>query len=238
MQRLTNFLVVVSAVVLMASGCTKQSAQRVTDPDPGARPGVPDVKEARWITARDELNFATAQASKSPLVLRAVQDGASDPALALLRSGVVGAIGTMQDGTPVQLTLLPYQYSDDMNHAVYFALVEVNGVPRVESFELIRNRRPSLAETGFERVNSGENGLWMKPGPTYVQGKTGVVLRAPERFNIAKFGACFIPLADHLLSQVHNSCAAMGDFPGCTSIGSTGAILGAAVYCAFAAWKG
>jgi len=235
MQRLTKFLVV-SALAVVASGCTKQGSQRVTDPGP--RPGLPDVREARWITAQDEIRDATARASKSPLMLRAVQDGASDPRLALLRSGVVGAIGTMQDGTPVRFTILPYQFSDDLSHATYFALVEVNGVPRVETFDLIRNRRPSLSEAGFERVNSGEHGLWMKPGPTYALSKTGIVLRAPERFNFAKFGACFIPLADHLLGQVHEGCAAMGDFPGCVSIGSSAAILGAAVYCAVSAWNG
>ena len=235
MQRLTKSLVV-SALAIAAFGCTKQGAQRVTDPSPGARPGI--VKEARWITSQDEIRDATARASKSPLMLRAVQDGASDPGLALLRGGVVGAIGTMQDGTPVRFTVLPYQYSDDLNHAAYFALVEVNGVPRVESFELIRNRRPSLSESGFERVNSGEHGLWMKQGPTYVQSKTGIVLRAPERFNLAKFGLCFIPLADHLLGEVNEGCHSMGDFPGCVSIGSTAAILGAAIYCAVSSWNG
>jgi hypothetical protein len=237
MKRFKKFLIV-SAVAFLASGCTKQGAQRVTDPGPGARPEFPDVKEARWITAQEEIRDATARASKSPLMLRAVQDGASDPALGLLRSGILGAIGTMQDGASVRFTLLPYQFSDDPTHAVYFALVEVNGVSRVESFELIRNRRPSEAESGFDRVNSGEHGLWMKPGPTYVQGKTGIELRAPERFNFAKFGACFIPVADRLLSGVHDGCASMGDFPGCVSIGSTAAVLGAAVYCAFMAWNG
>ncbi len=152
--------------------------------------------------------------------------------------GVVGAAGVSKGGDQVRITLLPYQYSDDMHRAVYFALIEVNGVARVESFELMRNERPDPASTDFERVNDGEHGLWIRSGPTYVQAATGIVRRAPERFNWAKFGTCFIPLADRLLGQVGEACHSMGDFPGCVSVGSGAALLGAALYCAYVSWNG
>ena len=236
MNGLRILLVVSTLTTVVASGCTKQGAQRVTDPVPRSRPGLSDIKEGRWITGDEELREVTARAAKSPIMQRAVQEGAADPRLGLLRSGVVGAIGTTQDGSHVRFTLLPYQYSDDVNHAVYFALLEVNGVAHVESFDLIRNRRPT--EEGFERVNSGEHGLWMRPGPTYVATSSGIARRAPERFNFARFGACFIPLADHLLGMVHEGCHDMGDFPGCISFGSTAAVLGAALYCAYVSWNG
>jgi hypothetical protein len=201
------------------------------------KPAPSDIKDARWITGDEELREATARAAKSPIMQRAVLDGASDPRLGFLRSGVVGAVGTAQDGTRIRFTLLPYQYNDDGNHAVYFALVEVGGASHVESFELIRNRRPGPEEPGFEGVNSGEHGLWMRPGPTYVQSSAGIVRRAPEKFNFAKFGACFIPLADRMLGAVRDGCHSMGDFPGCVTIGSTAVIAGAAIYCAYMAWN-
>ena len=228
------------AVLVLASvapGCTKQGSQRVTDPVPRAEPGLSEMKEARWITGAEEIREVAARAAKSPIMLRAIQDGASDPRLGLLRNGIVAAVGMAQDGSAVRFTVLPYQYNDDTNHAVYFALLERNGSSRVESFELIRNRRPGPLEQGFEPVNSGEHGLWMRSGPTYVQSATGVVRRAPERFNFAKFGTCFIPLADRMLGLVNESCHSMGDFPGCTSIGSSVAIAGAALYCAYVAWN-
>jgi hypothetical protein len=169
------------------------------------------------------------------MMQRAVQEGASDPRLALHRSGIVGAIGTARDESRVRFTLLPYQYSDDANHAVYFVLVEGSGSAHVESFELIRNRRPGPGEDGFEQVNSGAHGLWMRPGPTYIASATGAVHRAPERFNFAKFGTCFLPLADRLLGAVREGCRSMGDFPGCVTIGSTAVIAGAGIYCAYVA---
>jgi len=243
MKRFRILLVAVAltsltAFALVMPGCTKQGARRVTDPASRPDPGLTEFKNARWITAPDELREEAARAARSPLMARAVQDQASDPRLALLRSGVLGAVGVAKDGSQVKITLLPYQYSDNLNRAVYFALIEVNGVAHVESFELIRNERPGTNETDFQRVNNGANALWMRSGPTYMQASNGVVLRGPERFNFAKFGACFIPLADRLLGEVHGGCGSMGDFPGCVSIGSSVAILGAALYCAYMAWNG
>jgi hypothetical protein len=227
---------VLAVLVLMLawSGCTKQDSHRVTDPVP--RPNSPEIKEGRWITAGEETRDATARAAKSPLMVRAVQENGADPRLGFVRESVVGAIGTASDGSAVRFTILPYQFNDDLDHATYFALVEAKGTSHVETFELIRNRRPT--EEGFERVNSGEHGVWMRSGPTYTTSPSGIVRRAPERFNFAKFGACFVPLADRLLGAVHETCHSMGDFPGCTTFGSAGAIAGAALYCAWASWNG
>ncbi len=243
MKRFRILLVVVALAALtvftlVTPGCSKQGPGRVAGPAPRPDPGLTEFKDARWITAPDELRDATARAAKSPLMARAIQDEASDPRLSLLRGGVMGAVGVSKGGDQVRVTLLPYQYSDDMHRAVYFAFIEVNGIAHVESFELMRNERPDPASTDFERVNDGEHGLWIRSGPTYVQAATGIVRRAPERFNWAKFGTCFIPLADRLLGQVGGACHSMGDFPGCVSIGSSAAILGAALYCAYVSWNG
>jgi len=227
-----------TAFALVMPGCTKQGSRRVTDPESRPVAGLGEFKDARWITAPDELREETARAARNPLMARAVQDQASDPRLALLRSGVIGAAGIAKDGSQVRITLLPYQYSDDLNRAVYFALLEVNGVPHVESFELIRNEKPSAAETDFERVNGGEHGLWIRSGPTYIQAANGIARRGPERFNWAKFGTCFIPTADRFLGEVHEACNGMGNFPGCVTAGSGAALLGAALYCASVAWNG
>jgi len=226
---------IAAVLAVVTSGCTKPGAQRVTDPGPQAKPSLSEIKEARWITEDGELREAAGRAAKSPVMQRAVQEGASDPRLGFHRSGVVGAVGTTGDGSNVRFTVLPYQFNDDLDHAVYFALLETDGANRVESFELIRNRRPGPLEEGFVQVNSGEHGLWMRPGPIYIPSGTGIVRRAPERFNVAKFGTCFIPLADRLLGSVREGCRSMGDFPGCVTVGSTAVIVGAAVYCAYVA---
>src|SRR6267142_4324900 len=101
---------------------------------------------------------------------------------------------------------------------------------------MIRNERPGPDEADFERVNSGEHGLWMRSGPTYVQTVAGVTRRAPEKFNFQKFAWCFMPLADRSLGAVHDVCDKMGNFPGCITYGSGIALAAAAIYCAYVAW--
>lgn len=242
MKRFTLFLAVpalaIAVLVAVTPGCSKQGVQRVAGPATGPDPSLTEFESTRWITAESELRAAQARAAKSPVMTRAVLDQASDPRLSLLQSGILGAAGIMKNGNQVQVTLLPYQYLDDANHAVYFVMIEVNGVAHVESFELMRHEKPAATETGFERVNDGDRGLWIREGPTYVQAQDGVVRRAPERFNWARFGTCFVPLADRLVGAVEDGCHSMGDFPGCVAVGTGAALLGAAVYCGFAAWNG
>lgn len=232
-------LAALTAFALVTPGCSKQGVQRVAGPSQRPDPGLTDFTDARWLTAPDELRQEEARAARSPLMAQAVRDQASDPNLSLLLSGVMGAVGTAKNGNQVRVTLLPYQYGNDPNHAVYFAILEVNGVQHVESFELIRDRKPTVDEAGFERVNEGDHGIWMRGGPIYVQASNGgVIRRAPERFNWARFGGCFVPLADRLLGEVQDTCHSMGDFPGCVSVGSSAALLGAGLYCAAQAWNG
>jgi hypothetical protein len=242
MKRFTLFLTVpalaIAALVLVTPGCSKQGVQRVAAPAPGPDPSLTEFESSRWVTAESELGAATARAAKSPVMTQAVLDQASDPRLSLFKSGVMGAAGITKNGEQVQITLFPYQYLDDASHAVYFAMIEVNGVAHVESFELMRNEKPSAGETGFERVNNGDRGLWIREGPTYLQAQSGVVHRAPEKFNWARFGTCFVPLADRLVGAVEDGCHSMGDFPGCVAVGTGAALVGAAVYCGFAAWNG
>jgi|GEM_PF-2470629 len=241
MKRFTQFLVVpalaIAALIAVTPGCSKQGVQRVAAPATGLDPST-EFESSRWITAEDELKAATARAAKSPVMAQAVVDQASDPRLSLLKSGVMAAAGITKNGDQVQVTLFPYQYLDQANRAVYFVMIEVNGAARVQSFELMRNEKPGAAEIGFERVNDGDRGLWLREGPTYLQAQSGVVRRAPEKFNWARFATCFIPLADRLVGGVEDGCHSMGDFPGCVAIGTGAALLGAGLYCGFAAWNG
>jgi hypothetical protein len=240
MKRFTLFLVVPAlaiAALVVTPGCSKQGVQRVAAPAQGPDPSI-EFESSRWITAESELRAAAARAAKSPVMTQAVQEQASDPRLSLLQSGIMGAAGVMKNGSQVQVTLLPYQYLDDANHAVYFVMIEVNGEAHVQSFELMRHEKPAASETGFERVNDGDRGLWLREGAMYVPAQNGVVRRAPEKFNFARFGACFIPLADRLVGGVEEGCHSMGDFPGCVAVGTSAAVLGAALYCGFAAWNG
>ncbi|TMQ59277.1 MAG: hypothetical protein E6K76_05370 [Candidatus Eisenbacteria bacterium] len=237
MKRLEMFLIV-SALAIGSSGCTNQNPRRLTDPASSPEPRLSEFREARWIAGENEIREATTRAAKSPLMVRAIADRASDPGLELLRTGIVGALGTMADGRRVRITILPYQYRDDLTRAVYFALLEVSSKAQVQSFELIRRRDPSLLEAGFQPVNSGEHNLWLKEGALYALSAAGTAVRAPERFNWARFGVCFIPLADMLLRRVDDACNSMGNFPGCVTVGSGAAILGAALYCAIQAFRG
>jgi hypothetical protein len=228
--------VAVAIAALVISGCGKERARRITAPTTTLR--VEDFKDARWITSPEELRQATAGAAKSPLMARAVLDQASDPRLSLLAGGVISALGTAPDGSVVRMTLLPYQYSDDPDHAMYFALLDSGGKTRVESFEMFRNRKPTPSEAEFERVNGGDHGLWLRNGPVYVQTPSGIARMAPEKFNWQKFAWCFMPLADKLIGAVEDGCGSMGNFPGCVSMGSGMALAGAAIYCAFVSWNG
>jgi len=237
MKRFGAFLIV-AALAIAPSGCSNHGARRVTDPAASPQPNLSDIKEARWITGDEEIRETAARAAKSPLMARAIADGASDPRLGLLKTGIVAAVGTMVDGRRVRITILPYQYSDDVTHAVYFALLEVDATAQVQSFQLVRRRDPGLKGAGFQPVNSGQHDLWIKEGAIYTPSPTGIVVRAPERFNWARFGVCFIPLADMLLHQVGDACHSMGNFPGCVTVGSGAAILGAALYCAIQAFRG
>jgi len=241
MKRFTQFLVVPAlaiAALVVTPGCSKQGVQRVAALATGPDPSLIEFQSSRWITAESELRAATARAAKSPVMTQAVLEQASDPRLSLLQSGIMGAAGVMKNGSQVQVTLLPYQYLDDANHAVYFVMIEVNGEAHVQSFELMRNEKPGASETGFERVNDGDRGLWLREGPTYLPAQNGVVRRAPEKFNWARFATCFVPLADRLVGGVEEGCHSMGDFPGCVAIGTGAALLGAGLYCGFAAWNG
>jgi len=127
MQRIRIFPAAVLALVavlsaLVISGCGQQDrTKRVVAP---RTLSVEDFKDAHWITNPEELRQATSGAAKSPLMARAILDQASDPRLSLLTSGVISAEGTAPDGSLVRVTLLPYQYSDDPDHAVYFALLQ------------------------------------------------------------------------------------------------------------------
>jgi hypothetical protein len=231
----------VSLVVLVVSGaiagCTGKSERRLTGPARDSMADRSTVAEARWLSGDEEVRTAAARAAKSPLVERAAADVVAGQHAGFLPSGVVAAVGTMTDGSSVRLTILPYQYAADSTHAAYVALIEVNATVQAQTFELIRHRKPDLLERGFERVNSGENGLWIREGFTYVPTSNGIVRRSPERVNWQRFGACFVPLADRLLGEAEAACGEMGNFPGCRIIGAGVALASAAIFCAFLAAK-
>ncbi|HZI89362.1 MAG TPA: hypothetical protein VFD83_02805 [Candidatus Polarisedimenticolia bacterium] len=233
-----RFKVLLAVVVLAApaalvmSGCSKEPAKRVLAP---RTIRLQEVRDARFIEEDAERRDVTERAARSPLVARAIGDQIHDSRLAFVPSGVVAAVGTADDGSAVRFTVLPYQYTDDVNHALYFALLEWKGQSKVETFEMLRNRKPD-ANSGFQPLNDARHGLWLRQGPDYVLAQTGVERRAPERFNVNRFSTCFMAMCDVLLSQVSRVCDGFGDFPHCVTIGSAGAFAVAAVACAIYAF--
>ena len=237
MKKLRMYVVALAAACLASSsllvaGCSKERARRITGP---ATIRVQDFTDAHWLTSPEELRVAVAGAAKSPLMTRAVTEQITDPRLQFLPDGVIAAVGTAPDGSLVRLTLLPYQYIDDPDHAVYFAMMEAKGRTRVETFEMFRNRKPADGELDFQPVNDGAHGQWLRSGPTYVQTQTGIARLAPERFNWQKFAWCFVPTADMAMGGVHDGCEKMGNFPGCLAIGSAVALAAVAIYCLWVA---
>jgi len=221
----------VSALAVM--GCGRERAKHLTAP---RTLSIEDFKDARWVTDPDELSRMATGAAKSPLMARAVLDETSDVRLALHPNGIIGAVGTAPDGSAVRMTLLPYQYSDDSDRAMYFALLESGGKTRVESFEMLRNRKPASSESGFLAVNGARHGLWMRSGPLYEETPRGIVRMAPERVQWGRFAACFIPMVDSMLGYMTSRCEEMGDFPHCHIIGVAVAIAMSAIYCAWTSW--
>ena len=240
MDRLRMCLVVsafaVSALGLVLSGCSREAGRHTTGPSPRPGPDPSMIREAHWITSAEELRGLTALAGKSPLMARAVQLEAADPEVEKHTSGVVGVTGSTQSGDRIRITMIPYQFRSDPDHARYFVLNELNARTRVETFDLLR-RRPRAGEEGFLPVNGAANGLWIRPGSTYVQPASGSGHQAPERLNWAKFGLCFSVVGDRVLGAVNAGCSAMGDWPGCRSIGSAVGLAGAAAYCGIMAWS-
>jgi len=230
---------IVLVVAGTVAGCTtRKGTQRITGPAVPIEPALSDVADARLLSQPEEVQAAAARAARSPLVQRAALDIVSGTHAAFLPSGVLGAIGLMKDGSHVRITLLPFQDGADSTHACYVVLLEVNASVQAQTFELIRHREPDLIARGYERVNGGAHGLWLRDGFTYVPTSTGIAKRSPERINWARFSACFVPLADQLISEVNGTCSSMGSFPACRVIGTTAAIVGAAIYCGFMASKG
>ncbi len=231
---------VVSVLALAASlagtsGCSRQDAGKILAPAPRPDPSI--IHEAHWITSVDELRGLTARAGKSPLMARAISDEAQDPDLEKHTGGVVGVMATTVTGDRIRVTMIPYQFRSDADHARYFVLNELNGASRVETFDLLR-RKPKAGEDGFLPVNGAIHGLWIRSGSTYAQDVSRSGHLAPERFNLAKFGACFAAAGDMVAGAVDAACGAMGNWPGCRAIGNSVGLAGAAAYCGWLAYNG
>ena len=237
MNRLKLCLVAVAlALAAIGSGCSKEGHQATAPKRPGPDPSI--IRDAHWITSTEELRGLTARAGKSPLMARAVELEAVDPDLQLHASGVVGVTASTTNGDRIRITMIPYQSQSDPEHARYFVLNELNGQARAETFDLLR-RRPRAGEEGFLPVNGATNGLWIRPGSTYAQttSGSGAAHPAPERMNWAKFSVCFVTVGDRVVGAVNAGCSAMGDWPGCRSIGMGVGLAGAAAYCGIMAWS-
>ena len=89
---------------------------------------------------------------------------------------------------------------------------------------------------GFYRGESEVDVFWADVAATYAQPTSGSAHQAPEKMNWAKFSVCFVSVGDRIVGAVDAACSAMGDWPGCRSIGNGVGLAGAAAYCGIMAW--
>ena len=134
-------------------------------------------------------------ASSHPLVARTIS-AIADRRLRLEPTYAIRAAGATAGGLRSAVTLLPYGRAEDPTWATFVALMERDGVTRVQSFDLIVGREPTMLEPGFSAVElaGGARG-WIREHDVLLPDTRSVPGRAPERFSILRWGSCFFGLA-------------------------------------------
>ena len=182
--------------IALAAGCSRKESSRVLSPDPA--PG-PEVLEAHWVTDRAALATAIRQASANPGVVRSLRE-APNPRLTRLDQYAICAEGTVNDGSHVQVTVLPHIADLDSTHAVFVTLIERDGRQVAEVSEIILGRDPTSLETGFVPMQIGDRIGWFRGDEAYAVGSGGVAKLASQRRKYDKFIQC-------MLSNANNGCS-------------------------------
>jgi len=191
--------------IALSAGCSRKESSRVVNPEP--TPG-PEVQEAHWVTDRAALSTAIRQAAANPGVVQALRE-APNPRLLRVDRYAIRAEGTVNDGSHVQITVLPHIADLDSTHAVFVTLIERDGRQVAEVSELILGRDPTSLETGFVPMQVGDRVGWFRGDEAYLVGSGGVAKLAAQRRVYDKFIQC-------LLNNANNGC-------------STGASIGAII---------
>jgi hypothetical protein len=221
---------IVLPIVLAAAGCERRESTRIVDPPPEPRP---EVVEAHWVTDKDALDGAVRDAAASPLVQLAVRSS-THPRLTPLHHLAVRAVGRLNSGMRVGVTILPYMVDNDSTHATFVSLIEGDGARIADVGELIVGRAPTSLETDFRPVDLGGKIGWMKGVSAYAGSGDGKLQRSPEKRRWAKFIECVLEgafaacsagadLADDIAPGVPRARAI-----GC-GIGVAGLVLGCAI---------
>jgi len=196
---------VMPLAIAVSAGCSRKESSRVLSPEPAP---ASEVEEAHWVTDRTALSAAIGEASANPGVVRAMRE-APNPRLTRVDRYAIRAEGTVNDGTHVQITVLPHIADFDSTHAVFVTLIERDGRQVAEVSELILGRDPTSLETGFVPMQVGDRIGWFRGDEAYLVGSGGVAKLASQRRVYDKFIQC-------LLDNANNGC-------------STGASIGAVI---------
>jgi len=186
-MKFVRCIAIVPLLALAATGCERRGSTRVVDPPPDPRPAV---VEAHWVTEKEGLGSAVRLAAASPLVRRAFITS-PHPRLTPMHRFAVRAVGTVDGGSAVGVTILPYMVDDDSTHAAFISLIDGDGVQVAEFGELIFGREPTSLEAGFHAVRIENQIAWVKSGEAFLSAADGPVHLSPERRNWLKFAECF-----------------------------------------------
>ncbi len=192
-MKLVRCFAIIPLLVLAVTGCERSRSTRVVDPPPEQQPAV---VEAHWVTEKEGLASAVRLAAASPLVRRAFITS-PHPRLTPMHRVAVRAVATLDDGSGVGVTILPYMVDEDSTHAAFISLIDSKGTQVAEFAELIFGREPTSLETGFHSVLIENQIAWVKSGDSFLAtvAADGSFLLSPERRNWVKFAQCFFERA-------------------------------------------
>ncbi|MGH7680650.1 MAG: hypothetical protein ACRENN_01525 [Candidatus Eiseniibacteriota bacterium] len=212
---------IVLPIAFAVFGCDRSASTRVLEP-PLPPPSKFEVAEAHW----DDTPGIIDAAAQSPLLRRALVQS-PHPRLTEMRRLAVRAVGTLDDGSTVGATILPYMVDQDPTHAVFVSLLERGETQVAEYSELILGREPTSLETGFAPIHIGNAIAWSKAGTSFFAQANGAIAEVPRARNWMKFIDCAITSAP-------GGCAAGAQIadqiaPGVPNAERIGCAVGAAV---------
>jgi hypothetical protein len=227
--------VIVLPLALFLGACAREEGNRVAAPEKAA--GQELVREASWISDRDQVAAAAATAAAHPLVRRVLADAGAGR-LAYTPQYAIRAVGRTIGDRAVAVITLPYVTAGDSTHATFISLLESDGEAAVSRAEMIWGRDPRPDEIGFEPFYAGGGRGWIREDDLRTAATVPDGSLAPERVNKQKFLTCFSTLGPQLCSQgaaLSNQVAP--SLPYHEAIGCAAGTAVAAVSCAAGAWE-
>lgn len=226
-------------LMIAAGACTRQGG-RGTAPDRSLvapePPPQPVVRDASWVTNREEVARAASAAAAHPLVQRALE--AADPSgLTFVAGYALRGSGRTDRDRSISITILPYITRGDPTHATFISLLESGGEAAVSHAEMIWGRDPRPDEAGYEVFSVGGAHGWIREDELRLASVARDGSLSPERLNWTKFLTCFETLGPQLCSSGASIAGQLA--PGVPYHEAVGCAVGtavAAVSCAAVAW--